>query len=330
MAQVNFVMVRSPKLIKNNQIGYGWASVNFSRFETVKDLIEQGFQGIDRGRQTNQIKRYFNLKQGDYVIVPFSGTIAIAEVVGHKSHHPITEGLQYGENRISVRYLKHNDGYFIPRSNLTTALQNRLKVYMTICDLNEFSDELYKHIESIKNDKLYTWNTEQELKLQRNTEKFKADLLSRLRSNKDINLRSGGIGLEHLIQEILQAKNYTAHIPAKNERTGIQDVDIIATRLSEFSEKKEGIFIQVKHHDGTTGNHGIRQVAEYEVNEDDYSQIDKVLITTADFKNNDFANLHNVTVLAGADFVNWIFDNLEHLSEQSLLALGISNLPTLL
>lgn len=330
MAQVNFVMVRSPKLIKNNQIGYGWASVNFSQFETIKDLIEQGFQGIDRGRQTNQIKRYFNLKQGDYVIVPFSGTIAIAEVVGHKSHYPITEGLQYGENRISVRYLKHNDGYFIPRSNLTTALQNRLKVYMTICDLNEFSDELYKHIESIKNDKLYTWNTEQELKLQRNTEKFKADLLSRLRSNKDINLRSGGIGLEHLIQEILKAKNYTAHIPAKNERTGIQDVDIIATRLSEFSEKKEGIFIQVKHHDGTTGNHGIRQVAEYEVNEDDYSQIDKVLITTADFKNNDFAELHDVTVLAGADFVNWIYDNLNLLSDDSLSSLGISSLPTLL
>ncbi|MGE6409809.1 hypothetical protein [Psychrobacter sp. NPDC078761] len=41
MAQVNFVMVRSPKLIENNQIGYGWASVNFSQFETVKDLIDQ-------------------------------------------------------------------------------------------------------------------------------------------------------------------------------------------------------------------------------------------------------------------------------------------------
>lgn len=330
MTQTNFMMVRSPKLIKNNQIGYGWNIVDFSQFDNITDLIKQGFKGVDVGRQTNQIKRYFNLKEGDYVIVPFSGTIAIAEVIGQKSHYPITEGIQYGENRISVRYLKHNDGYFIPRSNLSTALQNRLKIRMTVCDLSEFSDELYKHIESIKNDKLYTWNTEQELKLQQNTEKFKADLLSRLRSNKDINLRSGGIGLEYLIKEVLEAKGYKAHIPAKNEKSGIQDVDIIATRLSEFSEKKEGIFIQVKHHAGTTDNHGIRQVAEYEVNEDDYSQIDKVLITTADFKNNDFANLHNVTVLAGADFINWIFDNLEYLSEDSLLALGISSLPTLL
>lgn len=330
MAQVNFVMVRSPKLIKNSQIGYGWASVNFSQFETVKDLIEKGFQGIGRGRQTNQIKRYFNLKQGDYVIVPFSGTIAIAEVVGHKSHYPITEGLQYGENRISVRYLKHKDGYFIPRGNLSTALQNRLKIRMTVCDLNEFSDELYKHIESIKNDKLYTWNNEQELKIQQNTENFKVDLLSRLRSNKDINLQSGGIGLEHLIKEILEAKNYTARIPAKNEKSGIQDVDVIATRFSEFSEKKEGIFIQVKHHEGTTGNRGIRQVAEYEINEDDYTHIDRVLITTAEFKNTDFAELHDVTVLAGADFVNWIYDNLNLLSDDSLSSLGISSLPTLL
>lgn len=330
MTQVNFMMVRSPKLITNNQIGYGWGNVNFSQFDNTADLIKQGFAGINRGRQTNQIKRYFNLKQGDYVIVPFSGTIAIAEVIGQKSHHPITEGIQYGENRISVRYLKHNDGYFIPRSNLTTALQNRLKIYMTVCDLNEFSDELYKHIESIKNDKLYTWNTEQELKLQPNTEKFKADLLIRLRNNKNINLRSGGIGLEHLIQEILEAKGYKSHIPAKNEKSGIQDVDVIATRFSEFSEKKEGIFIQVKHHNGTTSSHGIKQVAEYEVSEDDYSQIDKVLITTADFKDNDFADLHNVTVLAGADFINWIYENLEYLSKDSLSSLGISSLPTLL
>lgn len=179
MAQVNFVMVRSPKLIKNNQIGYGWASVNFSQFETVKDLIDQGFKGIGRGRQTNQIKRYFNLKQGDYVIVPFSGAVAVAEIIGEKSYQPVTEGIQYGENRISVRYLKHKDGYFIPRGNLSTALQNRLKIRMTVCDLNEFSDELYKHIESIKNDKLYTWNNEQELKIQQNTENFKVDLLSR-------------------------------------------------------------------------------------------------------------------------------------------------------
>lgn len=324
------MMVRSPNLIANNQIGYGWGSVNFSQFNNTTDLINEGFKDVNVGRQTNQIKRYFNLKQGDYVIVPFSGAIAIAEVVGEKSHYPITEGVQYGENRISVRYLKHKDGYFIPRSNLSTALQNRLKIRMTVCDLNEFSDELYKHIESIKNDRLYTWNTEQELKLQQNTEKFKAELLSRLRSNKGINLQSGGIGLEHLIKEILEAKNYTTHIPAKNERSGIQDVDVIATRFSEFSEKKEGIFIQVKHHAGTTDNHGIKQVAEYEINEDDYSQIDKVLITTAVFKNNDFADLHNVTVLAGADFVNWIYENLNLLSNDSLLSLGISSLPTLL
>ena len=330
MAQVNFVMVRSPKLIKDSQIGYGWSSVNFSQFEIVKDLIDQGFKGIGRGRQTNQIKRYFNLKQGDYVIVPFSGAVAVAEIVGEKSYHPVTEGIQYGENRISVRYLKHKNGYFIPRGNLSTALQNRLKIRMTVCDLNEFSDELYKHIESIKNDKLYTWNNEQELKIRQNTENFKVDLLSRLRSNKDINLKSGGIGLEHLIKEILEAKNYTARIPAKNEKSGIQDVDVIATRFSEFSEKKEGIFIQVKHHEGTTGNRGIRQVAEYEINEDDYTHIDRVLITTAEFKNTDFAELHDVTVLAGADFVNWIYDNLNLLSDDSLSSLGISSLPTLL
>lgn len=330
MSPVNFVMVRSPKLIKQNQIGYGWARVDFSQFDTVTDLINQGFKDIDRGRQTNQIKRYFNLKQGDYVVVPFSGSIAIAEVVGQKSHHPITKGLRYGENRITVSYLQHKDGYFIPRNNLSTALQNRLKIRTTICDLNAFSEELYKHIESVKNNTLYTWDTEQEQKLQENTETFKKNLLARLRNNKEMNLKSGGIGLEKLIQEILEAKGYTAYIPAKNEKSGIQDVDIIATRMAEFSGKQEVILIQAKHHAGTTNSHGVKQVAAYEINEEEYTYIERVLITTAAFKNIEFAEQNNVTVLAGAEFVDWIYENLEYLSKKSLSALGVSNVPTLL
>lgn len=330
MTHTKFMMVRSPNLIEQQQVGYGWASVDFSQFETVKDLFEQGFKDINRGRHTNQIKRYFNLKQGDYVIVPFSGTIAIAEVVGEKSHHPNIEGISYGENRITVTYLKHKDGYFIPRSSLSTALQNRLKVRMTVCDLSEFSDELYKHIESVKNNTLYTWDTEQEQKLQKNTETFKKDLLARLRNNKEMNLKSGGIGLEKLIQEILEAKGYTAYIPAKNEKSGIQDVDIIATRMAEFSGKQEVILIQAKHHAGTTNSHGVKQVAAYEINEEEYTYIERVLITTAAFKNIEFAEQHNVTVLAGAEFVDWIYENLEYLSKKSLSALGVSNVPTLL
>lgn len=53
MNQTTFMMVRSPKLIKNNQIGYGWGNVDFSQFDNTTDLLKQGFKGVDVGRQTN-------------------------------------------------------------------------------------------------------------------------------------------------------------------------------------------------------------------------------------------------------------------------------------
>ena len=330
MTQPNFFLVRSPNLINEGQVGYGWGNVNFSAFDNAKDLIEKGFQGINRGRHTKQIKRFFNIKKGDYVIVPFSGAIAIAEVIGDKTYHPIDKNFPYGENRIAVRYLKHKDGFFIPRKHLTTALQNRLKVRMTVCNLNQFSDDLNKHINSINNNTLYTWTTEQENKLNMKVEQFKTELLSRFRSNKNIYLKAGGLGLELIVKEILEAKGYKASIPGKNLRSGIEDVDIIATRDLEFSHKQELILIQVKHHKGVTNSHGVKQVYEYEVSEEDYASINRVLLTTAEFKNIESANSYDITVLAGIDFINWIYENLSLLSNDTLLALGISDVPTLL
>lgn len=330
MTESKYLLVRSPNLIKESQIGYGWGSVNFSDFDNFKDLMVKGFAEKDIGRQTNQIKRFFNLKKGDYVIVPFSGSFAIAEVIGKKSHYPVIEGIPYGENRISVRYLKHENGYFIPRSSLSTALQNRMKIRMTVCDLSEFSEELNKHVEQIKSGKLYTWNIDQELRLKKRAEDFKTEMLKRLRNNKDINLKSGGLGLEYLVEDILESKGYNVHIPAKNERSGVEDVDVVATRMSEFSDKKEVLLIQVKHHTGTSSTHGINQLTAYDLENEEYSNIEKVLLTTADFKDKETAESKNVTVLAGMDFVDWLYDNLENISEKNLSALGISTMPTLL
>lgn len=330
MSDFKYLLVRSPNLIKESQIGYGWGNVNFSDFDTFKDLIEKGFAGINRGRQTNQIKRFFNLKKGDYVIVPFSGSFAIAEVIGQKSHYPVMKDVPYGENRISVRYLKHENGHFIPRSSLSTALQNRMKIRMTVCDLSEFADELEKHIEQLKIGNLYTWNIEQELRLNKRAEDFKSEMLKRLRNNKDINLKSGGLGLEYLIEDILESKGYNVHIPAKNERSGVEDVDVVATRMSEFSAKKEVLLIQVKHHSGTSGMHGVNQLAAYDLDDEEYSNIEKVLLTTAEFKNMETAESNNITVLAGMEFVTWLYENLEHVSSDNLSKLGISTMPTLL
>lgn len=330
MSESKYMLVRSPNLIKGSQVGYGWGSVDFSAFNSFKNLIGKGFAGKKIGRQTNQIKRFFNLKKGDYVIVPFSGSFAIAEVIGDRSHHPIIKQVPYGENRISAKYLQHENGYFIPRASLSTALQNRMKIRMTVCDLSEFSEELDKHVEQLKNGSLYTWNNEQELRLNKKANAFKTDMLKRLQNNKQINLKSGGLGLEYLIEDILESKGYDVRIPAKNERSGVEDVDVIATRMSEFSNNRESLLIQVKHHTGTSGIHGLNQLIAYKMDDDEFSYVEKVLLTTAEFKNKEQAESNNVTVLAGMNFINWLYDNLNFVSEKNLSKLGISTMPTLL
>jgi hypothetical protein len=81
------VLVRAPReLVKLNQIGYGWKEVNFSAHATGEELLKVGFKGKNIGRKANQIKTFFNLKAGDCVVVPVSGAIAIAEVIGNKSY----------------------------------------------------------------------------------------------------------------------------------------------------------------------------------------------------------------------------------------------------
>ena len=85
MNEPEIVLVRSAReLINQNQIGYGWENINFSIYSSDEDLIEDGFkkQGYNLGRKTKQIKRYFNLKKDDIVIVPVSGAIAIGIVKG--------------------------------------------------------------------------------------------------------------------------------------------------------------------------------------------------------------------------------------------------------
>jgi len=107
MNKPQIVLVRSVKeLINKNQIGYGWKGVNFSIYSTDNELIEQGFkqQGYHLGRKTKQIKRYFNLKENDIVVVPVSGAITFAIVEGTKSY-VVNPSEEYSNNRIKVKYL---------------------------------------------------------------------------------------------------------------------------------------------------------------------------------------------------------------------------------
>ena len=333
MSEKKFILVRSPReLIKDNHIGYGWHKIDFSAFETVDDLITQGFSGVNIGRKGNQIRRFFSLKKGDYVVVPVSRAVAIGRVEGTKSY-VLDSGIPYSENRVQVDFFKDSEGnvVFIPRDEFTNGLVARLKIRLSNADLSEFEGELGKHLSALDKGEKYTWNSEVDEHENKAAETFKDILLSRLRNGQRISIKGGGYGLEQLVKELLEVQGFEARIEAKNQSSGIDDADVIATRINSLTNDEERLVIQVKHHKGETGKTGIEQLGAYDLG-DGYAFQRKVLITSATLSEElkEEAQEQNIVVVDGEALVQWIFDNIDGLSKATRNALGIIQTPSLI
>ena len=336
MLDKKIVLTRSSrKLISEDTIGYGWSNVIFSDYPDIKVLFEQGFKGKEKsiGRKAKQIKLFYNLKKDDLVVLPFSGSIAIAVVQGNKSYE---KGIKHAENRIAVDYLKDKNGkMFIPRACLSTALQARLRLRTTLADLGSFTEEIEGHVSAIKNGEILTWDEGMEKKAAKAEDSFKKSLLARLKKGNEISLSAGGHGLEELVKELYEIEGYEAKIQAKNKSSGVEDVDIIATRENDLSPIKEKLFIQVKHHRGSTKGHGVNQLSAYNLDLEcfEYSNCCfKILITTAKFEEAALqkAIAKNIETIDGEKLVDLIYDKLDKLSVKTRLSLGISSIPLLI
>ena len=150
MTNPKVYLVRSPgKLIAENLAGYGWPQVDFSSAEDTDDLMKLfADKGINPGRQRNQIKRFFSIKEGDIVVVPLHRAAAFGIATGKRSY---AKGISYGENRIGVEYFRHEDGAVVrvPRIKLPEALSKRLKIRMAVASLDEFKDDISRIINQI-------------------------------------------------------------------------------------------------------------------------------------------------------------------------------------
>jgi restriction system protein len=332
------VLVRSSReLIEKGYVGYGWSSVEFRKYTTAKELIEDGFKSnnIPIGRKRKQIILFHSIKKGDIVVVPVGGAIAIGIGTDNRDYEK-EPTIPHSNNRIKVNFFKNKKGevLYVPRTELVTNLERRLKIRMSIASLEDFRIE----IENIKSDleqgKIYTWDSEIMKKEEQAKKDFIESLEKRLRTEKGLGISAGGYGLEKLIREIFQAKGYDAHIPAKNNRPAGEDVDIIATKESEFGLTGEVYLVQSKHHRGSTNMHGLNQLINYDTKDyDKDTKIYKVLITTA-LKVvdglEDKAKDECITVVKGEQLAKWVYDNLSFLSQKTLRKLGISEVPTLI
>lgn len=324
-----YLLVRTPlNLIQENKIAIGWSSTDFSKFADANALIKElKSKHIKFGRRANQIKKYFNLKKGDIVIVPSPRAIRIAEVVGEKIYNQNFEN-GHGANQITVKFLTNSVGIVkISRSHLLEKLETRLKLMRTVGDLTEFRDEIENLITSIQNDKIIHVDEFYNEKVEQKIQDFKINLLNALRQGQT-RIAAGGRGLEELIHELLVIQGYSSvKILGKTNGKGVSDVDIQA--ISENNPFLKNVLVQVKHHRGLTGQYALEQIKASESDLD--IDLDRWVITTGsvDERFSSLADELNINVMDGQKLVEWIYANLESLSSETKAKLGILNVPQL-
>ncbi|WP_173271156.1 hypothetical protein [Thiosulfatimonas sediminis] len=104
----------------------------------------------------------------------------------------------------------------VSRDQVEQSFSSRLKIRMSVVSLNEFADQIKTVQTELMAGNSYHFNSAISQKQLEQEEQFKQQLLSNLQSGKTY-LKSGGIGLEQLVKELLLIEGYEkVTIEAKN------------------------------------------------------------------------------------------------------------------
>lgn len=342
----NYYLVRSIKnwseyldnFTKNNVVAVGWSHINFSVLANPSQVFKQlthlnNSHPQSAGREKSQITRFFNIKSGDRVIVPYWDSICLAIATGEKKYNENNYKIDQA-NEANVEYLRdsNNKLILISRDSLSEGLQRRIRVRgMTINDLNEFQEEIESFFDKAQSEKTtFSWKTRIEEKQKIEVDNFKSKLLANIR-NGNTNLKTGGIGLENLIKELLTIEGYEAYIPSKRAFPSYADADIIAIKADKFYESK--ILFQVKHHQGLSDAWGIEQLLEIKRQlPEEYKDHKLVFITSADISDEveRIADNNDVYVIDGGELINWIAESIKHMQYETKSKLGIIEIPQII
>jgi predicted Mrr-cat superfamily restriction endonuclease len=336
----NYYMVRAMASTENDfkvffeksVVAVGWSEINFSQYNAehteilVEAVAHRYYSSPDVfapliGKKLNEVRRFHNIKSGDYILIPYYNAIRIAIAEGEIIYDPLVRELDLANQR-KVRYI-HSNGTLrtILRDELSEALQRRLRVRgSTVSDLYEFKDEIGK-LFSMEG---YTWTSDFDKNEIILREGFKKKLISKIKAGKT-NLKTGGIGLENLVQELLEHEGYESKVLAK---TAFQfgDADVYAVKADRFQETK--LLIQVKHHSGYTNDWGLKQLDEIK-KDNKHKDYKFILVTSADISDDlrKLAEDLDIVAMDGNELAEWIIDNLPHLSIETIKKLGISAIP---
>lgn len=330
----NYLLVRSSRAIpfEENVVGIGWDYQNFCDYPNGNTLVNAlNAQGDGIGRCGNQIRRFKSINAGDVIVVPYWGTLAVGVATGEALYDKRYYG-KNGGNQQRVAFPRDPNGKarLIPRADVSGGLQARLKIRITVANLWEFQPELDALLAKLQAGKAYSWSEEVAEKEGGMENEVKRQLLENIRAGKT-GLKSGGIGLEQLVCELLRADGFSADILGKTVFPEQSDADIKASKSNALRDDE--FLIQVKHHSGVTGMWGQEQLNEIKrLMPEEYGGFHLVLVTSGDVegKAKESADASGITILDGKDLVDWIFDSLKNLSANTKRKLGVSEVPRII
>lgn len=315
----------------HNVVAVGWSEVDFSKFSDTDALREEVrkeyFSSSDRAaqvisKQLNEVRRFKEIKKGDYIVIPYYSYVALAVAEeGELYETAAYEQDLANQHRVTYRY---RDGKIltVPRNELSEGLQRRLRVRgNTVSDLYEFKGEIERLFER----RSYSYSEEMQALERREMKRLKEHLLKNIQTG-NTNLQTGGIGLEHLVCELMQCEGYKAQVLDKRTFGAKADADVLAVRDDAFQSVR--ILVQVKHHQGTSSRSGIDQIIEA-LKDKRYEDCQGYFITSAVLTPEDaeYARQHDIGVMDGEDLMDLLVSQLGALSETTRRQLGVLPIP---
>jgi restriction system protein len=336
----NYYMIRAMNstqedfdiFFKNNVVAVGWSDIDFSDFKAQKvdDLVDE----VDKcyyashdyfkpwvAKKLNEVRRFHEITDGDFIIIPFYNSIRFAVAKSERQYSDETYDRDLSNQR-KVKYLYTGATLkTIPRDDLSEALQRRLRVRgSTVSNLFEFKQE----IEKLFSIDAYSWTSDFEEKENTLKNQLQKVILHKIRNGKT-NLKTGGIGMELLVQELFEIEGYKAEILGKATfKNG--DADVYAVKSDKFQETR--ILVQVKHHSGNDDDYGLQQLIQIQKS-NEYEDHKYVFITSANISAElrRQAEEFDIVAIDGCEFSEWIIENISKLRPVTKTKLGISSIP---
>ncbi len=277
---MNYFMVRTMydayDFAKDGVVAVGWKKVNFSlKTSDIDGLIEQvneecykdeTISNQLKGRKRNEIRRFMSIKKGDIIVVPCGDSFMFGQSTGEYcyQHSKASEdGHLY--NQLKVDFILENGTPLrFKRKGKNTALTTKLGCRgYTVLSIDD--DKITQEIDNLRSEqKDLSSSTILEHKEELENDETIKKIHKSLQNYTTTSLEAHGVGFEKLIAKLFTLCGFESYTMSKQCGKGIADADIIAIKKSLLGDEFTSVYyIQAKHYDGNTSNHGLTQIKEF-------------------------------------------------------------------